>query len=299
MIPIDLEFPNRIEMNRTAITEHRVINRSELDQDFELDPTEKIDKIDQFEDITQEAMEAKLPIVARQFLLGIKERMQRCFEILRENRAKKIAQAVKLKNRKIKKREYNIGDLVLCNHSKIRAGTSQGLAPRYCGPFKVIGKNINSCDYLIKNMSKPKSRPKTVHINNLKTYFERGREVEKSSSSEDEGESELESEDDQIRSSQSTSKHQGQKKSSEKPKRAYRKNPNCARWRKNNESPSSSSDEAPEIDDIQREVISSNSSDIIVAKPKRKYTKIKEVDQQPKVTRAGRKSAPPKRLGAE
>ena len=49
-----------------------------------------------------------------------------------------------------------------------------GLAPKYHGPFLVVGTNKNGCDYLIKRLNSPRPRVKQVHKNNLKMYFDRG-----------------------------------------------------------------------------------------------------------------------------
>ena len=51
---------------------------------------------------------------------------------------------------------------------------SRGLAPRYYGPFKIVGKNTNGCDYLIREERKKTARAKQIHVNNIKKYFHRG-----------------------------------------------------------------------------------------------------------------------------
>ena len=56
----------------------------------------------------------------------------------------------------------------------LKKGLSKGLAPRYYGPFKVVGKYENGCDFLIKSTSQPKAKVKQIHVNNLKTCFDRG-----------------------------------------------------------------------------------------------------------------------------
>ena len=86
----------------------------------------------------------------------------------------KMNHARKSYNRKVKKVEYEIGDSVLACHPALKRGLSRGLAPKYYGPFKIIGKYENRCDYLIKREGHPKSKVKQIHVNNLKSYFERG-----------------------------------------------------------------------------------------------------------------------------
>ncbi|CAF1065771.1 unnamed protein product [Brachionus calyciflorus] len=57
----------------------------------------------------------------------------------------------KLKHyRKIKTFSYEVGDLVLTDHAKLKRGLSSGLANKYYGPFKVIGKQPNGINYAIK-----------------------------------------------------------------------------------------------------------------------------------------------------
>ena len=77
-------------------------------------------------------------------------------------------------NRRIKRTDYEIGDLVLVCHPMLKKGLSKGLVRRYYGPFKVVGKYENGCDYLIKSTNQPKANVKQIHVNNLKTYFDRG-----------------------------------------------------------------------------------------------------------------------------
>ena len=86
----------------------------------------------------------------------------------------KMSRAQRNYNRRIKRTNYELGDLVLVCHPMLKKGLSKGLAPRYYGPFQVVGKYENGCDFLIKNPSQPKSKVKQIHVNNLKTYFDRG-----------------------------------------------------------------------------------------------------------------------------
>ena len=72
-------------------------------------------------------------------------------------------------DRKLKKPNYEIGDLVLCSHPRIARGLARGLAPKYHGPFEIVGKHSNKVDYLIKPLNKTKAHAKLIHINNLKT----------------------------------------------------------------------------------------------------------------------------------
>ena len=77
-------------------------------------------------------------------------------------------------DRKIRKTTYNIGDWVLCNHPQLKKGLSPGLAPRFHGPFVIVGKYANGCDYLIRPHNQPRAKVRQMHQNNLKLYFRRG-----------------------------------------------------------------------------------------------------------------------------
>ena len=77
-------------------------------------------------------------------------------------------------DRKIRKTSYNIGDWVLCNHPQLKKGLSRGLAPRFHGPFIIVGKYANGCDYLIRPHNQPRAKVRQMHQNNLKFYFRRG-----------------------------------------------------------------------------------------------------------------------------
>lgn len=67
--------------------------------------------------------------------------------------------------------------LVLCDHPKIKKGLSHGIAHKYYGPFIILGKNSNGCDYFIRLKSNPRARIKQVHKNRLKIYFDPGNQL--------------------------------------------------------------------------------------------------------------------------
>ena len=65
---------------------------------------------------------------------------------------------------------------------------SRGVAPRYYGPFMVVGKYTNKCDYLIRECNKPGARVKQIHQNNLRVYFRRGHPDDAGAARDQEGE---------------------------------------------------------------------------------------------------------------
>ena len=155
-------------------------------------------------------------------------------------------------------------------HPKIKKGLSRGLAPRFYGPFTVVGVYGNGCDYLIKRAGQSKSRVRQVHMNNLKLYFKYGHPndtipadnmeqsqtqtkrtykkdplntrwrttidsvVEDTIASENE-ESEIDKS--QVDTSDDTERFESEAErdinNRKKTKRPYRKNPNNPRWSKN------------------------------------------------------------------
>ncbi|CAF0975241.1 unnamed protein product [Brachionus calyciflorus] len=74
-------------------------------------------------------------------------------------------------DKKIKKYEYNIGDLVLTDHVKLKKGLCSGLAHKYYGPFIVVGKHPNNVNYVIKRRDSKKAKKFLIHKNRLKLYF--------------------------------------------------------------------------------------------------------------------------------
>jgi hypothetical protein len=85
-----------------------------------------------------------------------------------------MTQAKAYYDRRIKKTSYELGDLVLVNHSELKKGLARSLAPRYYGPFDIVGKYKNGCDYLIRENGHPRARVKQIHHNRLIAYFKRG-----------------------------------------------------------------------------------------------------------------------------
>ena len=88
---------------------------------------------------------------------------------LRKDKDIKMDYAKITQDRKIKR---EINDYVLCSHPRIAKGQKRGIAPKYHGPFKIIGINPNGCNYVIKSDTR-NSRAKQVHKNNLKFYVKR------------------------------------------------------------------------------------------------------------------------------
>ena len=91
----------------------------------------------------------------------------------------KMIRAQRNFNRRIKRTNYQLGDLVLVCHPMLKKGLPKGLAP----PLQVVGKYDYGCDYLIKIPSQPESKVKQIHVNNLKTYLDRGQPKSSSKSS--------------------------------------------------------------------------------------------------------------------
>ena len=173
IIPFDLIYPNGLEFTRESINENQTVQRSEIGP-ATINPISKFRQIDILKDAPPDEIEPKCPAPVKQYIEEKRERFQVSYAPLKHHRMLKMSRAQRNYNRRIKRTSYEIGDLVLVCHPMLKKGLSKGLAPRYYGPFEVIGKYENGCDYLIKNPNRPKAKVKIIHLNNLKTFFERG-----------------------------------------------------------------------------------------------------------------------------
>ena len=256
VIPLDLMFPNRIDLARPARTETKTITRAELDPNIQVKDNLILNNIDILEDVTQEQREEKFPLIVKQFVNELETRMKYNFELLTKNKLTNMNRSKRNYDRKLKKPNYEIGDLVLCSHPRIARGLARGLAPKYHGPFEIVGKHSNKVDYLIKPLNKTKAHAKLIHINNLKTYYKRSI--------------------DENKAKESSSEHELQPA-----KRAYRKDPNNPRWRaKQPEEPESEPQETEEIEyDAEQ---SDASEEEPVKKPKKKRGRPKGSRNKPK-----------------
>ena len=213
-IPLDLMYPTQSDLGRPHREANASISFADHVDEFE-SGHEEIDEFDQMEDIDPSTL---LSTNVANYVNQCKDVMETCFAHVRKNKSTRMLQAKEYTDRKIKKKSYSVGDLVLCNHPYLKHGASRGLAIKYYGPFRIIGINKNGCDYLIKKHKSPRSRIRHIHKNNIKIYFDRGWD-------------QLE----EIEPSQEVV-----------PKRKYTKNPNVARWNNRVEESHSSSEEETE-----------------------------------------------------
>ena len=194
----------------------------------------------------------------------LRKKLKTIGKVLQASKVIKMDRAKIAHDRNIKREKYEIGDQVLCSHPKIAKGQKRGIAPKYFGPFRIMGVNPNGCNYVIKSDTK-NARSKQVHKNNLKVYHPRGVETPMP--------------DSQVNPITD--------------KRRYNKNPNNARWNRSNQSSndsSSSSSSAPEMSDSPVETTEA----VVTVPKKRKYTKKATNQTKEKTTRSGRISKPPK-----
>ena len=213
-IPLDLMFPNVLDINREPNKTESTIQTSQIKENIIVAEGEKIKEIDILPDVTETEIEESFPNGVKTYINQIRENLNRCYTTLRQNRMLNTAKQKELFDRKIKKTAYNIGDWVLCNHPQIKRGMSRGLAPKYHGPFIIVGKYTNGCDYLIRPHNQPKARVKQMHQNNLKIYHKRGHPI------------------DQIKIDPTPNLDVRVPS-----KRHYNKDPNNIRWKKSNPQP--------------------------------------------------------------
>jgi len=201
-------------------------------------------------------VEEKFPEHVRNYVQNLRDRLQKSYSILEKNKITKMDRAQVDYKRKIRKFNYEVGEWVLCSHPKVKRGLSRGLAPRYYGPFCIVKKYSNGCNYMIKRVGQEKAKVRQVHQNNLKLYFKRGHP-------DDEG---------QNNSENSTQ---------EQIKRKYNKNPNNPRWLIHNTNKETSGMESEESmnetsddEESAKETTSESEEEKAPSKrTKRKYTK--------------------------
>ena len=182
-IPIDIIFPNTKPFNVNR-PESKQVEFSEIKDLFDTD-LGNLNTIDILDDITEEEIlngEQNIQD-ALKVVKAMKDRLRKNFEVITRNKNIKMSNAIKHHNRKYKRLEYEVGDTVLCNHPKLKKVLSRGLAPRFYGPFRIIGKSKNCQDYILKRMNSNKGRTKMVHRNNLRKYFEKGSDLNNNNNS--------------------------------------------------------------------------------------------------------------------
>lgn len=172
-IPIDLLFPNKLDLNRERISEEKTVKVDDIPA-LEISPNENFKEIDLIPDCTHLEIEEKFPLEAREYVRDLRQNMGNNIKLLEKNRLFAITKHKEIYERNLKRFSYKIGDWVLCNHPQIKKGLSRGLAPRYHGPFIIVGKYSNGLDYLIRPHNQPRARVKAIHFNNLKIYHRRG-----------------------------------------------------------------------------------------------------------------------------
>lgn len=204
-IPIDLLFPNRLEYTRPKINNSITVKTKEV-KNVELTQNIANKTVDILNDLSPSDIESKLPELVKQYVKETRKRMLESFPNVNKNKIRKMSRAKRNYDRKVLKKEYEIGDWVLSNHPKLKGGLSRGLAPRYYGPFIIVGKYDNKVDYLIRRANYPLARLKQIHVNNLKTYFRRGHPLDNQI---------------KIEPEEQIVEH-----------RAYKKNPNNPRWKR-------------------------------------------------------------------
>ena len=136
-IPIDILFPNLNLLNREPIRDSTTITNElgevEILPDYEPDET-------------------KIPEEAKSYVENLKHHLKESFRIAQTNTNVKVDKTKLDTERKLKKANYKIGDLVLANHPKLKKGLSQGIARKYYGPFEIVGINPNGVDYFMNQV---------------------------------------------------------------------------------------------------------------------------------------------------
>ena len=138
LTPIDIVLPN------TELHTREKVIKEVVEQD------ETLGHIVVLEDLDENYWENKMPEVAKNYLKKLKTTMEHSFNIARGNRDTRMELTQINHNRKIKKSTYENGDLVLCDHPKIKRGLSRGICYKYYGPFLIQKVEENQMVYVIK-----------------------------------------------------------------------------------------------------------------------------------------------------
>jgi len=156
-IPIDFLFPNLNELNRKPILENQTIKSNEFGE---------VEILADYEPGSKD-----IPENAEIYVNNLKKTLQTSLQIALKNRDINMQKAKWNHDRKIKKFNYKIGDLVLADHPKLKKGLSQGIARKYYGPFEIVGINPNGVDYFIKLVGSKRAKVKQIHKTRLKIFY--------------------------------------------------------------------------------------------------------------------------------
>ncbi|RNA04353.1 hypothetical protein BpHYR1_052275 [Brachionus plicatilis] len=108
---------------------------------------------------------------AVEFLKKQKENLEQIFTTAVKNRDIVMDKAKIRHDRLIRKFEYELGDLVLTDHVQLKRGQCSGLAHKYFGPFKIVGKNANGVNYLIQDLNSKCKNVFNINKSGFKIYF--------------------------------------------------------------------------------------------------------------------------------
>ena len=100
IIPIDLVYPNRIEITREKVLENHTVPCSALGPVI-IDSTEKFDQVEILQDIDTADIELKCPV--QLYIAEKRNRLQTSYTLLERHRLLKMIRAQKNYNRRIKK----------------------------------------------------------------------------------------------------------------------------------------------------------------------------------------------------
>ena len=145
--------------------------------------------------------------LAKQYVEEMGAHMNKVYELVSRNRDSNLDKAKWRHDRKIKPNKYVVGDLCL----KVSRTARVGLARKTSGPFRVM-EVVSDQNYLIKRVDQhlkvvQSSRTERVHHNNVKKYY--------------------------VRADRNTVEEENELPSTPV-RRAYRKNPDVARWAQTN-----------------------------------------------------------------
>ncbi|CAF0955477.1 unnamed protein product, partial [Brachionus calyciflorus] len=112
---------------------------------------DKQGKVVVLEDV-QDTIVANTPEGAKNYLKELREKLEISYKIAEKNRDVKMEKSKIDFDRRLKKFEYKIGDLVLCDHPNLKKGLSQGISRKFYGPYKI--KQVHKKIYFKSGLDK-------------------------------------------------------------------------------------------------------------------------------------------------
>ena len=122
-------------------------------------------------DESDESIIKRMSNKSEQFLNQLKTQLKQIYTSAVENRDINMDIAKTYYERNLRKRNYEVGELVLVDHPVLKKGIGTGLAHKYYGPFEVKRVFPNGVNYAIQRCAGKRKKLYSIHANRLKKYY--------------------------------------------------------------------------------------------------------------------------------